>query len=82
VGLGSGYAQTAPSASVSPTAPEQTVRLDPFNVSADSDVGFVAASSLAGGRIATALKDTPVAYSVVHGLSSIERALAGHLAPG
>ena len=34
-------------------------------MSADSDVGFVAASSLAGGRIATALKDTPVAYSVI-----------------
>ncbi|MSU66307.1 MAG: hypothetical protein EXS38_09450 [Opitutus sp.] len=32
---------------------------------ADADVGFVAASSLAGGRIATALKDTPVAYSVI-----------------
>ena len=29
------------------------------------DVGFVAASSLAGGRIATPLKDTPVAYSVI-----------------
>ena len=41
------------------------MKLDPFSVSAASDVGFVAASSLAGGRIATALKDTPVAYSVV-----------------
>src|SRR4051812_42513555 len=44
---------------------EEAVKLDPFNVSADSDVGFVAASSLAGGRMATALKDTPVAYSVI-----------------
>lgn len=44
---------------------EATVKLDPFNVSAGSDIGFVAASSLAGGRIATALKDTPIAYSVV-----------------
>src|SRR5262249_26445049 len=44
---------------------ETPVKLDPFNVSADSDVGFVAATSLAGGRIASALKDTPVAYSVM-----------------
>jgi outer membrane receptor protein involved in Fe transport len=57
------WGQTAP---VSPQAKEEAaVKLDPFSVSADSDVGFVAASSLAGGRIATALKDTPVAYSVV-----------------
>ena len=41
------------------------MKLDPFSVKADADVGFVAASSLAGGRIATALKDTPVAYSVL-----------------
>ena len=56
-------------AQIAPAAPEAkddaAVKLDPFNVSADSDVGFVAASSLAGGRIATALKDSPVAYSVV-----------------
>lgn len=39
--------------------------LTPFTVTSSSDVGFVAASSLAGGRIATALKDTPVAYSVI-----------------
>src|SRR6185436_1357862 len=56
-------AQTAPAATASNE--EATVKLDPFSVSADSDVGFVAASSLAGGRIATALKDAPVAYSVI-----------------
>src|SRR5437868_9249069 len=55
--------QAAP---VVPTRPaEEAVKLDPFQVKADSDVGFVAASSLAGGRISTALKDTPVAYSVI-----------------
>src|SRR5437868_13004912 len=55
--------QAAP---VVPTRPaEEAVKLDPFSVSADSDVGFVASSSLAGGRIATALKDTPVAFSVI-----------------
>lgn len=41
------------------------MKLDPFQVKADSDVGFVAASSLAGGRLATALKDSPVAFSVI-----------------
>ena len=63
VGVFSVFSQVAPAL---PDKKEQeTVKLDPFQVSADSDVGFVAASSLAGGRIATALKDTPVAYSVV-----------------
>src|SRR5688572_6884208 len=57
-------AQVAPTASTATTT-EPVVKLDPFSVQADSDVGFVAASSLAGGRIATALKDTPVAYSVI-----------------
>jgi len=55
-------AQIAPAPAA---APQEAVKLDPFSVKADSDVGFVAASSLAGGRIATALKDTPVAYSVL-----------------
>lgn len=58
------FAQTAPAPSA-PSAPENTVKLDPFTVNADSDVGFVASSSLAGGRINTALKDTPVAFSVI-----------------
>src|SRR5207253_11442396 len=64
VGLGicSGSGQTT---AASTTKDEGTVKLDPFSVSADADVGFVASSSLAGGRIATALKDTPVAYSVM-----------------
>ena len=39
--------------------------LSPFTVSTERDTGFVAASSLAGGRLATDLRDTPVAYSVI-----------------
>lgn len=58
------FSQVAPAPSAAAAA-EATVKLDPFQVAADADVGFVAASSLAGGRIATALKDTPVAYSVI-----------------
>lgn len=41
------------------------VVMSPFEVQAERDVGFVAASSLAGGRLAGDLKDTPVAYSVL-----------------
>ena len=59
------FGQTAPTGSTAASGQTPVVRLDPFSVRADSDVGFVAASSLAGGRIATALKDTPVAYSVI-----------------
>lgn len=40
------------------------VTLSPFNVSSERNTGFVAASSLAGGRLAGDLKDTPVGYSV------------------
>ncbi|MSU64753.1 MAG: hypothetical protein EXS38_01325 [Opitutus sp.] len=66
VGLSPLFGQATPAAPApSGTSSSDTVKLDPFSVSADSDVGFVAASSLAGGRMATALKDTPVAYSVI-----------------
>ena len=53
--------------SVSAAKPERddTVVLAPFTVSTEKDNGFVATTSLAGGRMATALKDTPVAYSVI-----------------
>ena len=50
------FAQTAPAPSAG-TNDDNAVKLDPFNVSATSDVGFVAANSLAGGRMTTALKD-------------------------
>ncbi len=42
-----------------------TVTLSPFEVSTSKDVGFVASSSLAGGRLAGELRDTPAAYSVL-----------------
>jgi len=63
LGLSPLGAQTAPAATTGGAG--DAIKLDPFSVSAQSDVGFVAANSLAGGRIATALKDTPVAYSVL-----------------
>ncbi len=56
------FSQTAPA---SPSEPDDKIVLSPFTVVTEKDTGFVAASSLAGGRIATPLKDTPVAYSVI-----------------
>ncbi len=58
-------ASPPPSATNSAQPESEVIVLTPFTVTSSSDVGFVAASSLAGGRIATALKDTPVAYSVI-----------------
>ncbi|MDP3069215.1 MAG: hypothetical protein Q8N18_02955 [Opitutaceae bacterium] len=44
---------------------DSVVMMSPFNVAMEKDEGFVAATSLAGGRLSTQLKDTPVAYSVL-----------------
>jgi outer membrane receptor for monomeric catechols len=44
---------------------EKAVVLSPFTVDTTKDTGFVAATSLAGGRLATDLADTPAAYSVL-----------------
>ena len=57
------FAQTtAVSSSEPPVAP--AVKLSPFEVNTSRDQGFVAASSLDGGRLASDLAETPVAYSV------------------
>ncbi len=48
----------------SPATQEAPVVLSAFQVNTGRDQGFVAASALAGGRLATDLVDTPVAYSV------------------
>ncbi len=55
-------AQTTPRPATDDSSP---ITLSPFTVTSEKDVGFVASSALAGGRMATALKDTPVAYSVI-----------------
>src|SRR4051812_15702404 len=43
---------------------DDAVQLTPFEVSSEKDTGFAAASALAGGRLASDLRDTPAAYSV------------------
>lgn len=57
--------QAASPAEASAEAPDDTVVLSPFEVNSERDTGFAAASSLAGGRLALDLRDTPVAYAVV-----------------
>jgi outer membrane receptor protein involved in Fe transport len=54
-----------PSPESSSAATEETIKLSPFEVNTSRDTGFAAASSMAGGRLATDLRDTPVAYSVI-----------------
>lgn len=50
---------------------DETIKLTPFTVNTDKDTGFAATSALAGGRLATDLRDTPVAYSVIDGHAAL-----------
>lgn len=47
-------------------APDETVRLNPFDVVDVKDGGFQTSSVGSGSRLALDLKDTPVAYSVIN----------------
>jgi hypothetical protein len=60
-----GYAQNTRTETEKKVREEELITLTPFEVRDDHDVGFAASSSLAGGRISTPLKDTPVAFSVL-----------------
>jgi outer membrane receptor protein involved in Fe transport len=60
--------QVAPAPAVAPSSGKSspdTIVLSPFEVSTERDTGFVAASALSGGRLASDLRDTPVSYSVI-----------------
>jgi outer membrane receptor protein involved in Fe transport len=61
------FGQTAATPAPAQPAPaaDAPIVLSPFTVATEKDDGFVASSSLAGGRLAGELKDTPVAYSVL-----------------
>lgn len=76
-------ARPAPVTSAPAGRDEMVVTLSPFTVDSSRDVGFVATSALAGGRLATDLRDTPAAYSVMTrefidalGLTDISKASA------
>ena len=60
-----GFAQSVRPEPPPKTPQEDRVLLTPFEVRDEKDVGFAASSSLAGARLSTPLKDTPVAYSVL-----------------
>jgi outer membrane receptor protein involved in Fe transport len=66
--LASPLAGQTPPTPPAPPAPakaaEEIQVLSPFEVTTTLDTGFVAATSLAGGRLAGDLRDTPAAYSV------------------
>lgn len=62
--FGSLSAQTAPP-KPSDSTTEAAIALDPFTVSGERDVGYVATNTLAGSRLNTALKDTPASISVL-----------------
>ncbi|MGH7959216.1 MAG: hypothetical protein ACREH8_19725, partial [Opitutaceae bacterium] len=61
----SGQTPARPPASQPATSSQEAIVLSPFEVTTEKDTGFVAAGSLAGGRLAGELRDTPVAYSVI-----------------
>ncbi|MSU24253.1 MAG: hypothetical protein EXS32_10575 [Opitutus sp.] len=63
---GAQVAPTAANDNKKTAAGDDTVTLTPFEVTSDKDAGFAAASSLAGGRLASDLRDTPAAYSVIN----------------
>ncbi|HEY1107718.1 MAG TPA: TonB-dependent receptor plug domain-containing protein, partial [Opitutaceae bacterium] len=77
-------AQTAPAAPATAPATEQDpVALTPFVVSSGADVGYLAGNTLAGSRLNSAIKDTPVTIDVFTpellkdlGATSLEDALA------
>ena len=58
----SAHAQRAATPPASGADP--VVELSPFLVQNDQDVGYLAANTLAGSRLNTALKDTPSSISV------------------
>ena len=58
------FAVLAPGALLAARAAETPVVLSPFEVNTGRDLGFVASSSLAGGRLAGDLKDTAIAMTV------------------
>ncbi|MES2695822.1 MAG: hypothetical protein V4773_20275, partial [Verrucomicrobiota bacterium] len=77
------HAQTVPAATPAEEAAKETVTtLNPFVVNSGTDVGYLAGNTLAGSRLNTAIKDTPVTIDVFTpelikdlGATSLEEAL-------
>jgi len=58
-------AQTVPNRAAPAVADEEPILLSPFEVRTEGDVGYTAASALAGGRTDAPLKLTSAAISVM-----------------
>jgi outer membrane receptor protein involved in Fe transport len=54
-----------PASSAAAAAPEETIRLSPFEVIAEEDGSYVATTTLAGTRFNTELKDVPASLSIM-----------------
>lgn len=65
VAVSTASAQTAPTTPSSTDPKNETILLNPFEVTSGKDTGYVAGSSLAGGRAETPLKLTPASISVM-----------------
>ena len=63
--LASAPAQTAPAATAAARPPDDVVTLSEFNVSADSDRGYVASETLTGSRVRTPIIDLPYTVNVL-----------------
>lgn len=62
-----GYAQTAPAPTAAgQTEEEDVLVLSPFEVSAESDTGYTSATTLAGNRLNTELRDIGNAVTVIN----------------
>ncbi len=62
-----GFAQTAPAtAAAGQTEEEDVLVLSPFEVSAESDTGYSTATTLAGNRLNTELRDIGNAVTVIN----------------
>lgn len=61
-----GYAQTAAQPAAQATEEEDVLVLSPFEVSADDDTGYATATTLAGNRLNTELRDIGNAVTVIN----------------
>ena len=67
---GSSWAQQtapAPATTAKPANEEEVIQLSPFEVSAEATTGYAAATTLAGNRLATELRDIGNAVTVITG---------------
>ena len=85
--LSSAQVAPAPSASASASASSDVVRLNPFEVSDQTDDSFTTSSVGTGGRLVLDLKDVPAQYSVINrafldALGIIDITEAASWAPG